>query len=291
MYNEKLDYKNTIYSIYPKFRLKYLNKTIIPTTFLNTDTLKTLFTKQFHNINNSNKQYYICNSKLINPNTDINTLLNIYYSEHIPEYIIIECFDSLNGGQNFLDIILKPIEIIFSVIFKPIGAIGNVFIFILQMFIWLVKFIYWSIFFFIWLFSDLLNPVKLIADFWNSIILIIVTIFSTIMNVFMGIAAVITNSVGGWMQGFWGWEQSGLTKNDKNSNYFKSIDRVKGKKCYLTNNNTVPFSILLGTILCPPIGVFMDMGITGWFNIFICAILTVLFYVPGLFYALLVIYS
>jgi uncharacterized membrane protein YqaE (UPF0057 family) len=304
MQNEKLHNNNTPSRIYPIFKLKYLDKTIITTNFLNTEhTLKTLFTEQFTNINNLinkplkkyYKKYYISNGKLINPNTKLNTLINIYYSRYTLdcklEYITIECFDSVNGGVDFLDMILKPIETIFMVIFKPIGAIGNVFIFILQMFIWLVKFIYWSIFFFIWLFSDLLNPIKLISDFWNSIILILVTIFSTVMNVLMGIIAVIINSVGGWMQGFWGWEQSGLTKNDKNSNYFKGIDRVKGKKCYLTNSNTVPFSILLGTILCPPIGVFMDMGITGWFNIFICAILTVLFYVPGLFYALLVIYS
>ncbi len=76
-----------------------------------------------------------------------------------------------------------------------------------------------------------------------------------------------------------------------NSNYFKGINRKKGKKCYLTNDNTVPFSILLGTILCPPIGVFMNLGITGWFNILICGILTLLYYIPGLFYALLVIYA
>lgn len=192
---------------------------------------------------------------------------------------------------DIIDMIFAPIEMIFKPIFSPITAIGNVFKFLIQLLVWLGKFIYWFIFFIGWLFSDLLNPVKLISDFWGSIILIIVTIFSTIMNVLMGITAFITNTVGGWMQGFWGWDQSNLTYNDKNSKYFKDIDRVKGKKCYLTNNNTVPFSIILGTILCPPIGVFMDMGLTGWFNIFICALLTLLFYLPGLFYALLIIYS
>ena len=112
-----------------------------------------------------------------------------------------------------------------------------------------------------------------------------------IFNVFLGLMAFVINGVGGWMQGFWGWDQSSLTKKDINSNYFKGIDRKKGKKCYLTNNNTVPFSILLGTILCPPIGVFMNLGITGWFNILICGLLTLLYYIPGLFYALLVIYA
>jgi uncharacterized membrane protein YqaE (UPF0057 family) len=280
--------------LHSRIELKY-QEHIIQTTINNnyddsisdSTTIEELFTNKFSIISTNNKKYYICNGKLINPNIQLSDLNG---NKSYDKSYSIECFDSLVGG-NFLDLILKPIEIIFEVIFKPIAAIGNVFIFLLQLLIWLGKFIYWFIFFMIWLFSDLLNPVKLISDFWNSIMLIVVTIFSTIMNVFLGIMAVITNSVGGWMQGFWGWDQSGLTKNDKNSNYFKGIDRVKGKKCYLTNSNTVPFSVLLGTILCPPIGVFMDMGLTGWFNIFICTILTVLFYVPGLFYALLVIYS
>jgi uncharacterized membrane protein YqaE (UPF0057 family) len=193
--------------------------------------------------------------------------------------------------EEIINMIMGPIEIILKPIFSPIGIIGKVFIFLIQLIIWFGKFLYWFIFFIGWLFSDLLNPVKLITDFWASIILILVTIFSTVMNLAMGIVAFITNTVGGWMQGFWGWDQSNLTYNDRNSKYFKGIDRIKGKKCYLTNNNTVPFSIILGTILCPPIGVFMDLGLTGWVNIFICGLLTLLFYLPGLFYALLIIYS
>jgi uncharacterized membrane protein YqaE (UPF0057 family) len=33
------------------------------------------------------------------------------------------------------------------------------------------------------------------------------------------------------------------------------------------------------------------MGLTGWLNIIVCIFLTLLFYIPGLVYALLVIYS
>lgn len=207
--------------------------------------------------------------------------------------IKLECFDRINGGiidelfQPVFDIITK----IFDPIVKPIMGIGQVFIFLIRILVWLGKFIYWLVFFAIWLFTDLLNPINLLTDFWNSIILIVITIVSTVFNTFMGLMAFVMNSVGGWMQGFWGWDQSSLTMNDANSNYFRSFNRNKGKKCYLTNSNKVPFSILLGTILCPPMGVFMDLGITGWFNIFICMILTLLYYIPGLVYALLVIYS
>ena len=99
------------------------------------------------------------------------------------------------------------------------------------------------------------------------------------------------NLMGTWMQGFWGWDQSGLTKKDRESNYFQKLNKNKGKKCYLTNSNTVPFSVVLGTRVCPPRGVFMDMGLTGWLNIIVCILLTLLFYIPGLVYALLVIYA
>ena len=190
-----------------------------------------------------------------------------------------------------VDIIMFPINIIFKVIIEPVMGIGDVFIFLLQLLIWFGKFIYWYIMFTIWVLTDLLNPIKLLADFWNSILLIIFTIINTLMNVIMGIAAFGINTVGGWMQGFWGWDQSSLTYNDENSNYFQRINLSKGKKCYVTNTNTVPFSIILGTIICPPLGVFMDLGISGWFNILICILLTLCFYIPGLMYALFVIYS
>lgn len=243
------------------------------------------------------KKFFMCNGKLINADDNIFELFELFASLESLEsreslisqnICYLECFNSLQGGGGD---ITEIIGIIFKPIVDPILGIGNVFEFLIQILVWFGEFIAWFIFFVGWLFSDLLNPAKLLSDFWNSILLIIVTIFSTFMNVIIGIVGFIVNTVGGWMQGFWGWDQSSLTYNDQNSKYFKGINRAKGKKCYLTNTNTVPFSIILGTILCPPIGVFMDMGLTGWFNILICGLLTLLFYLPGLFYALLIIYS
>jgi uncharacterized membrane protein YqaE (UPF0057 family) len=204
----------------------------------------------------------------------------------------LECCVRMRGGFELEDIpIIGQVFQLFGPIVNPIVGIGNVFIFLIQLIVWFGKFIVWFIMFVVWVFSDLLNPVKLLADFWNSIVLILVTLMNAVFGVFMGLSSFVVNQIGQWMQGFWGWDETNLTKQDKDSNYFKGIDHNKGRKCYLTNNNRVPFSVLLGTILCPPLGVFMDMGLTGWMNIFICAILTLLFYLPGLFYALLVIYS
>ena len=173
--------------------------------------------------------------------------------------------------------------------FASIIQIGKVFFFLLDVILWLIKFIAWFIMFIIAVIKFML--VDLIFDFYNSIVLIVVTICKLPIDILGGLFAWVMNGIGGWMTTIWGWDQSNLTKQDKNSKYFKGIDRNKGRKCYLTNNNKVPFSILLGTILCPPMGVFMDMGATGWVNILICVILTLMFYIPGLAYALLVIYS
>lgn len=230
--------------------------------------------------------FYILNGHLVSPNMILADIAE-------PDCInTLECHVRVRGGFDLEDIpIIGLVFKLFGPLVNPIVGMGNVFMFILQLIIWLGQFIYWFIMFVIWVFSDLLNPIKLVSDFWNSIVLILVTLMSTVFQVIMGIIAFVVNQIGQWMQGFWGWDESNLTKQDKESKYFKGIDTKKGKKCYLTNNNKVPFSVLLGTILCPPIGVFMDMGITGWMNVFICAILTLLFYLPGLFYALLVIYA
>jgi uncharacterized membrane protein YqaE (UPF0057 family) len=215
---------------------------------------------------------------LINNNNIVqyNTYLDEIFEKLQVNKITIELIPRMKGG-GLIDMFMSIIQI------------GKVFILIGDFIIWLIKFIAWFIFFIIWLLKFLF--VDLIVDFYNSILVIIITIFKLPFDLFTALVAFGINSIGGWMTSIFGWDQTGLTKNDKNSNYFKGIDRVKGKKCYLTNSNTVPFSILLGTIICPPLGVFMDLGITGWFNILITIILTLMYYIPGLFYALLVIYS
>jgi uncharacterized membrane protein YqaE (UPF0057 family) len=289
-YNNKTIIKDVceiydLYDIYENNARKYVT---IKDLFK--DLYKDAF-QQERTLERTLKNFFICNGKLISADDNIFELFASIASREslISQNIChLECFNSLQGGGAD---ITEIIGIIFKPIVDPILGIGNVFEFLIQLLVWFGEFVVWFIFFVGWLFSDLLNPVKLMSDFWGSIMLIIVTIFSTFMNVIMGIVGFIVNTVGGWMQGFWGWDQSSLTYNDQNSKYFKGINRAKGKKCYLTNTNTVPFSIILGTILCPPIGVFMDMGLTGWFNIFICGLLTLLFYLPGLFYALLIIYS
>jgi len=216
--------------------------------------------------------FIIKDGKLLNILDDL-TLEQIYKQQ----FKNIEIFPRIRGGGGVADI------------FNSIIQIGKVFFLLLDLIIWFIKFIAWLIMFIIALLKFLF--VDLIVDFYNSIVLIIITICKLPFDLLGGFTAWVINGIGGWFTGIWGWDQSNITLQDKNSNYFQGLDRNKGRKCYLTNNNRVPFSILLGTIICPPLGVFMDMGITGWMNILICFIFTLMFYLPGLFYALLVIYS
>ena len=45
---------------------------------------------------------------------------------------------------------------------------------------------------------------------------------------------------------------------------------------------------MIATIICPPLGVFMSFGLSGWVKIIICSILSLIYYIPGLVYALLI---
>jgi uncharacterized membrane protein YqaE (UPF0057 family) len=224
------------------------------------------------------KNYFILfNNKLISNDTNLYTLFNENENENEKHYSF-KLIEKQNGGG----IIASFISII---------KIGEAFIQIGKFIEWFLKFILWFVRFMIWFFIDFLNPINLIGDFYNSIVLITITLCSIPIQLVVGSFKICTNIIGGWMQGFWGWDMSSLTKADKDSIYFKSFNRTAGQKIYYTQQNTIPFSIILGTILCPPMGVFMDLGISGWLNIIICCLLTLLFYLPGLCYALLIIYS
>jgi uncharacterized membrane protein YqaE (UPF0057 family) len=227
--------------------------------------------------------FIIFNGKIIDNNSNINIILNdnnILNNSSTYKIYKFDIYERQYGGGSIIGDLVNGIVQIFTLfkyIFSIIKWIGN-------FLIWLIKFV-------VWFFTDFLNPGNLSNEFFQSLMIIVLAICKAPLDILMSLFSGSINTVGGWMQGFWGWDMSNLTETDRQSNYFKNINKRKGEKCYLTNGNTVPFSIILGTILCPPIGVFMDLGLTGWINILICILLTLLYYVPGLIYALLVIYS
>jgi len=214
----------------------------------------------------------INNHYIAHYNDKINNIIKKLQCKHIS----IEFMPKLKGG-GIVDI------------FSSIIQIGKVFMFLIDLILWFVKFVVWVIQFIVWLLKFLL--IDLTMDFTNSMLLILVSIFKLPFDLLGGFMSFCTNSIGNWMTSVFGWDQTNLTKNDKNSNYFRGIDRGKGRKCYLTNNNKIPISVISCAILCPPLGTFMVVGLSGWFNILVSCILTLCFYLPGLFYSLLVIYS
>jgi len=292
IYNSKNNINNSKNNIYN-------NNTTLLDVFI-----QTLSDTDKHNLNkNINQYYFIHNNKLIKHQTLVNDIIidnnynnynNNYNKKNINnDFITIKCSIKCRGG--FIPGLMDAVDAIVNVIFKPIVGpfvdIGNFFVMLLNIVIWLVMLTWWLIQFILWVVLDLLNPLNFLGDFFNTLIILVLAFCRIPVDIFMTLLSFSVNLMGTWMQGFWGWDQSGLTKNDRESKYFQNLDKNKGKKCYLTKSNTVPFSVVLGTILCPPIGVFMDMGLTGWLNIIVCIFLTLLFYIPGLVYALLVIYS
>jgi uncharacterized membrane protein YqaE (UPF0057 family) len=258
--------------------------------------IQTLSDTDKHNLKqNINHYYFIHNNKLIKYQTFVNDIIidNNYNNKIINNACnTIKCLYKVKGGiPGLMDAVDAIINIIFKPIIAPFEDIGELFVKLLNLVIWLAMLTWWLLQFILWVVLDLLNPLNFLGDFFNTLIILVLAICRIPVDIFMTLLSFSVNLMGTWMQGFWGWDQSGLTKNDRESKYFKNLNKNKGKKCYLTNSNTVPFSVVLGTILCPPIGVFMDMGLTGWLNIIVCIFLTLLFYIPGLVYALLVIYS
>ena len=232
---------------------------------------------KYYKINDGYLNYFIIyDTKIISENTELYKLID--NTDTTTKFIKLELVERQNGGS-IIDA------------FKSIISIGELFMMLGDGVIWFGKFVFWLLKFIKWFFFDFLNPITLLNDFFESLMLIVVSLCRLPLDVLLALVGLAANTIGSWVQGFWGWDMSNLSKTDKDSNYFKSFDRTKGQKSYVSSSNTVPFSIILGTILCPPMGVFMDLGMTGWFNILICILLTLLFYIPGLCYALLIIYS
>ena len=101
--------------------------------------------------------------------------------------------------------------------------------------------------------------------------------------------------------GVWGWDQNNFNKEESTNEDGKEgtneglVEHKCGndgnRKCFRTKEGSIPFTVLIATIFMPPLGVFMEFGLSYWLNIVICIILTMFYYLPGLIYALLIIFN
>ena len=216
------------------------------------------------------------NNKLIlfKPIENINTIGEILHLNNFStnDIINIEWSGRLKGG-------------IFMLIINLVIIIFKFIIFIPKFLIWIVEFI-------IYLIKILVYLIKLAIDATSAdgILGLINYLSGEIVlapvKVFFHILKNLSNKLGDMtVKAIWGVDNVGNADSDEGENAC-----MGDKKCYKTPDGTVPFSVVIATILCPPVGVFMEYGVLGWFNILVCALLTLAFYFPGLIYALILLY-
>lgn len=277
--------------IFNNFQPKYFNSITQYNNFI-TNTIES-------NILESNSHYYtIINSKLSNSiflnNNNDNSNNNDNDSNKINldnEIIEIRIYKRNKGGFDIMDSILSALDVVFEPMAKPFTVMGDVFIFGAKFIFWILKIVYLFIIVVIWLVKDVL--IKLPTEFFKTILLIVSSILLAIPQLMFAILRALTNTIGSFITaGFWGWDRIPANNDDYNeSNYLQNLRKGNNKdKCYVNSGGKVPFSVLLGTIIAPPIGVFMTLGMTGIIHILIATLLTFAFYFPGLIYALLIIY-
>jgi uncharacterized membrane protein YqaE (UPF0057 family) len=198
---------------------------------------------------------------------------------------------SYGGGFGIsMDDIIDGVLSSLSPVIAPIQGIASVFVLLLKLLLGLVKLIVWLIQFALWFLIDFCNPVNLATDFIGGIMKITRLIFVVGADAIFGALKYMFNTLlSPIFSGFWGWDNV-ISAEEK-----ARIAAGKGSadvKAYVpAADGSVPFTVILATVLLPPMGVFMEFGLASWINIIICAILTMAYYIPGLIYALVLIYS
>ncbi len=196
------------------------------------------------------------------------------------------------GAKNVLDVILGFIFKVFDPIVKPIRGIVDAILLIIKAFVYMILLFVWFIRVTIWFFVEVLPTIP--GDIWALIKLVTYSLFDitlgSIKLLFKKIVnkggALTVNAIG---QGWDNVPEEGEPETEENGFYNDYIG-CRGKKCYVTEEGTIPGPVIMATILCPPLGVFMEYGASSWIQILITLLLTLAFYIPGLMYALILLY-
>ena len=248
------------------------------------EKLKILKNEILNNYNLQNNEYYILNlDKHTIIRNDIQ--LNEAFFSKNPYNIFIQ--PRINGG--ILKQVIGFLFKIFDPIVKPLRMIADAFLMILRAIIYMALLVIWLIKFLVWFFTDFILSIPLDIITLSKRILYLV--FDGLSSVIVLIVRKIGNKFGNMtlaaMSGADNVPDQSLNE-ENDADYFKKNSYQQ--KCYRTSDGQIPFSVIMATILCPPIGVFMEYGLFGWFNILICSLLTLAFYFPGLIYALILLY-
>lgn len=219
--------------------------------------------------------------KLIQNSDWFNSLKEKYPNQYIEYnvYINVDWFLPLKGGF-FMETIEAVIGIIKFLLFIP-----KAIIWLGRLFVWLIKMLLYLLV----LFSQVISREGVLGLIRFVSQEIMMTPFLLIGN----IAGKIVNHLGmqtvnGWLSG----ADNAVDENEAASQDTLPSDDCSGgkRKCYKTVEGSVPWTVVLATVLFPPSGVFMEYGLHGWLQILICLLLTFMFYFPGLIYALILLY-
>ena len=237
--------------------------------YLNLDTYNDLEKQLTTKYNLIPNQYYITTrNRLIT--TDWN------FNDHIEQYYILH--PRINGGmsiEDFFNSILGFFEkavIVLDLIMKIPDVVVWFFVDVLT-----------------WLITDFLNPFYILSDLAKGILVVLRVIILGALDLLSGMLRYLVNLVfEPIVSNFWGYTPKPEERNP--NDITQAAKCADNKKCVKQPTSRVPFAVLISTIILPPMGLFMELGLKGWMNIILCSILTLVYYFPGLIYALIILY-
>jgi uncharacterized membrane protein YqaE (UPF0057 family) len=245
--------------------------------FYNLETYKDLEKKIKEEYNLSKDEYYITTrTKLINYDWNFNENTENFYQVHIkvkggfdPITILILI---IAAGVKFFKQLMNFFKAILDFL-KNVGKnIKKLGLFLKWLFFDLP----------IWLIKDIFNPINLINNLISAIFAVVRLICLGVLDAISGFIKYFVNLVfEPIVSGFWGY----IPKTDKNSK-----DKNPRMRSFEQPPNKVAFPVIISTVILPPMGLFMELGLKGWMNLLICSILTLFYYFPGLIYALIILY-
>ena len=227
-------------------------------------------------------------------------------------FTVVDVQPRIRGGSvksmfaSFFRGIINGFMAIFKPIVKPLIGIANAFLMLIKAIAYFIMLITWFIKFLAWIFTEVLPSIP--TDIFGLVRFIAAILIDAVVGTFMYYFRKIFNSTGSTVIGatLSGWDnnpdaddtsrakshtasefEDAKTNSDTDTENQPSCE---GRKCYRTEAGTVPWTVILATVLFPPAGVFMELGLHGWLQILVCLLLTFMFYFPGLIYALIVLY-
>lgn len=206
----------------------------------------------------------------------------------------------VNFCMNFVDIFLSFIDIFTWIVNVPMWIVEGFMFLLTSITDLFILAILW------------LNPITMIKSIIKLIVFMIKLIFGAIFNLFTGIGSFfIERILNGIKGGLWGIphgpdqhveheEVRTIGKKIKRSHLGlyghhhrdphledRSKQIYQPMRCY-KGIGANGFINIVALIICPPLGVFMSYGLRGFLKILICAGLSLLYYIPGLIYGLLI---